>query len=283
MKAVETFNPRRTGYGATTMWDRFRLHHVFTDHSLMVHFETGETCVTTRFFGRMGESDYRLYKDRNIILASTTSGNFTTLLQKHKIALLDPETNKPVPASWLQKAATDATDQQLLVIDLDHMIAVGMGPAYTYSRRVTDPRRDWFHRKPRHVQQALGVYYPSPGVAPEGYSVRLTRPYRMSNDEKAHKESLTRAAKAWWTMSGWAEKSEHDVTVWRQLCAKSGVTAALAHSEMRTPVEWLNIKDKEFSDLNHVTRAKLVWNGATTNRVASYHTHLDVKATGNEQ
>ena len=279
MKGIDTFSARHRGSGPITEWDRFRLHHVFTDHSLMVHFETGETCVTTRFFGRMGESDYRLYKDRNIILASTTSGNFTTLLQKHEIALLDPETNKPMPASWLQKTSRGKVNQQLLVIDLDHMVAVNMHPTLSH----TDPRRGWVQRKPRHVQQAPGAYYPTPESAPEGYGVRLTRPYKMTDDEKAHKNSLIRAAKAWWTMSGWAEESEHDVTVWRQLCAKSGFTAALAYSEMRTPVEWLNIKDKEFSDLNHVTRAKLVWNGATTNRVASYHTHLDVKATGNEQ
>lgn len=282
MKSVDTFAPTCKYRGVNKRWDRFRLHHIYTDHNLMVHFETGETCVTPVFRSRLGPADYRFYGERNIIIAATTDPAFPTLLKKHKIALLDPMTNEPVPSSWLHKTSADGSSQQLLVIDLDHMVAVGMSPAaYASGMKYRDPRASWCDRKPWHIRQARGAYYPSPNAAPEGYSVRLSQPYRLTSDEKAHKDSLIHAAKSWWTLSGWEEEFETDP---RKSAAK-----LQAHSNeklnplpRRSSVEWLRLKDKEFADLSYVVRAKLALDGVYVERVLRYHRHLDVKYTGSE-
>jgi len=279
MKATETFNPHRSG--STTMWDRFNLHHMFTDGNKVVHFETGEMVVTFRFCGRVGPDDYRYYKHRNIIISSTTDSEFSHLLKQNGIGLCRPGDKTPMPASWLQKTIDGSTDAQTLVIDLDHMVAVNMTPLSGAGTGVSteDPRRNWIDRKPRHIQRVPGVYYPNRESAPEGYGVRVTRPYKMSDDEKAHLNSLTRACKAWWQMSGWAEfvanRPHHET--WARLVEASGLRTSRAQfRESLQMVRWSEIKDRAFENLKPTTIYRLIDNGVTVNRAASLHTHLDV-------
>ena len=278
MQGIDQFSSCRKGRCVPSEWDRFRLHHVFTDHNFVVHFETGEICVTTRFNGRVGANGYRLYKDRNVIIASTSDHSFTSLLRTHNIALLDPETDKPVPAAWMQKTADHKSAQQVLVIDLDHMVAVGMHPT-SRMPETKDPRRDWLYRKPRHIQQAPGVYYPSPNVAPEGHSIRLTRPHTMTDDEKAHEEGMVRAAKAWWAMSGWEETFNrgNSYDTWEKLSKADDRTSPQIRSDSGSSVRWSWLKDKNFSDVGLLNCARLALYGVSHSRVESCHTHLDVR------
>ena len=286
MKPSDHFNPHRLGPGATTDWDRFRLHHVFTDKRLFVHFETGETCITTRFVGRLGNSDYRLYRDRNVIIASTTN-DLSVLLKKHDLALVDPKTGTHIPTTWLQKTDDGSLDAQLMAIDLDHLMAVNIRPARG-AVGGHDPRRNWVDRKPKHIQQAPGAYYPTRDAEPEGYSIRLSRPYKMDADEKEHMESIKTACRAWWEMSGWAEKANQlgvaPVSLWHDLCDADNKSSAdpvrrAPHHQAHTAASWNRVKTMAFNDMPCTLRYQIVRNGITTLRTLSLHSHLRVEST----
>lgn len=264
----------------STQWDRFYLHHQYTDYMLVVHFETGEMCVTAQRHGRMTRERYRFYKDRHIIIGATSDFMLGKRMHEHGVALHHPETGEKMPMAWLNQDSDGSGSNQLLVLDLDRQMAVRLDPTSWL-----DGRGDHLSRAPEHIQKAGGVYYAHKGALPIGYPVTISRPYKMTPEEREHRKALTSSAEAWWEMSGWKDRTRN-CTVGDRIRMIVDASVGVPPSpggyfkwEQRglACVDWTAVKDQSFADLSPLVRYRIVANGIVVRRVKSQHAHLDIK------
>jgi hypothetical protein len=283
-------------------WDRFQLRHAFTDHNMFIHFETGESVATMAAVNRVGESDYRLYRDRNVIIAKTSSPSWPSLMKSFGMAVIDPETNDTVSAAWLNTTLSGKQDGQLMLIDLDHNIAVSMERGHI-PVDMHDPRWGWIERKPRHIRKTPGAYYPTPESTPEGFGIRLSRPTKLSADERDHKRGIEAACKAWWSTAGWESMTDPrnglgstgwstrdalweadddhfdknpDLVPTRVERSRSPSSLYEQRHYFEKPVVWSKVQNITFAILPPTARARIALNGVEVERSACVRSWLRV-------
>lgn len=260
--------------GMNVRWDQFDLLHQYTDWRTVIHFQTGEMCVTTQHRGRMEKSDYRLCKERNIMILSTTDFDSRQLLHDHGLQLCHPETGEKIVDSWLQKRPAGGTRRQMLVVDLDHDVAVRLDPA-----RVTPPRTPHLDWAPRHIQRARGVYYPTPTSRPLGYPVTVCRPHKLTPEERAHKTKLEASVRTWWALSGWAETGRRlgVLGLANKLAEVSG-EGSHRWIPWRGPTQWWHdVKDMDLADMSPLKRWWIMVGGIKVQREEEVVDYLKVK------
>lgn len=258
-------------------WDRYRTYFKTTTAGMVTHFITGEMCI--RAPGNWSSGLNGFYSDRNIIVASTANESFGRINQKYGIQLADPVTREPITDAWLRTAADGSAKGQRLLIDLDHQMAVALATPDRIASTV-----------PRHILRCGGVYYPSETAEPQGGAITVSRPHKVTPEEKARATELEAASSAWWSMSGWADiyEKNHGYLTDRMLGELSNTPPSREPSRnvfrssseaMRTPMTWDDIEGKTFADLSGLSRLRLHRHPVKFNRdveeVSSLHVYHD--------
>lgn len=227
-------------------WDHWRSFHVcdgpFTD------FESGE-CIWTD--SEPAPDLRRMYRQRNVQIVSTADAECPRLYL--------PGETTAIPAAWL-----NSSGQQIVAIDYDFNKVVRLMMS---SYHVRSNASDWAEMPvPHRFRGRCAVYWGGPGCEPVGTSLTISRPNKISADEKAYLQALRDQAAAWAAMMG------ADLTSWSiTLPDRSRGTF---HQK---PVPASRLLGKTFADLSLATRGQLHVHGYVVDRVSSQVPYLVVK------
>lgn len=156
-------------------WDDHKKFHMSLygvwSQRLFTQFEDGSMTLRP---GRIGPDCRRFYKDIGIQIVKGSDPDCPKLMM--------PD-GRPVPKAWV-KAET-------LVIDHDTRIVV---------TRRHQKRNSWVGERPPHAERA-SVYWPAPGLRPWGGVIFISRPQKLTKQQREQITTLRAACKAWYAFS----------------------------------------------------------------------------------
>lgn len=178
-------------------WDAWKRNHCTSGYSgPFVQFETGETICNSAHF----RPDVRtLYTKQGVRVADHTDKAFP--------AVMTPDGQR-VRMTWLGER------QRTFVIDDCTKYVIEIAPFQQYSTTNTrnkfiDPAKQthWCakHNVPLWLWGDCSVYWPGPGCKPVGPDIKLTRPRKVTTDEREFLAGFCAAMKAQLSMLGLAE------------------------------------------------------------------------------
>ena len=191
----------------TCSWDAFKRPynlHCTGYHTTFVQFDTGELiCIKNTF----NPDQRRFFKQLNVSIVGTG----------------DPHCPKFVTPDGraISKTTLARFKMQTLLVDHDTRRVVALRRqarnerigVYSTGGTVFKPA-DWQPHVPVSLRLEAYAYFPGPGEPPQGDRITLTWPKALTDDEKAHKDAMIRASKAWVEMTATKIKPYMKALLW---------------------------------------------------------------------
>lgn len=221
-----------------------------------VLFETGEFILTQARFKpkRRGE-----YKHLGVSILASTDYDFAKMLKDRK--LLTPDGDEVLP-SWLNQKA-----YQSLWVDHDHnrVVRLGYGRGKEHREAITPRLRSY-----------ASLYYASGNDAPVGGGmIEVSRPSKLTKDERAHIDMLRAACKAWDAI---AEEAKVPAGVWpsQQYNYNGGKCEVNPYYYSSKPAPVGALLKLEYADMTYAQKKQLLNSGVTHRRDVTTFSHLTI-------
>ena len=219
-------------------WDAFKRPHNLhgtSYYTTFVQFDTGELICTKNAFN---PDQRRFFKQLNVSIVGTGDPHCPKFVTPDGRAI-----SKTVLARFKMQTLLVDHDTRRVVALNSHARNVRTG-AYNTGDMVIKPA-DWQAHVPVSLRLEAYAYFPGPGEPPQGDRVKLTWPNALTDDEKAHKDAMIRASKAWVAMTATKRKhhakgllwSTHGALPFDQLGDEQRMQLAFSGWEMGVDVE----------------------------------------------
>lgn len=225
------------------LWDRYRdfYIHPVSNHAF-AQFHTGEMIVNQSSF----DPDQRkFYKELNVRIVSTADDDCPALYNR-------PSDAERIPKSWLTYSG-----QQFLLIDYDHLVAVGLSLLSNKRQSLLDEE---FPERFRNGY--VRAYYAGPKSPPTGQRILVERDTPFTPKQLAHLEEIKNACETWYSMS-------------RDQPTKQDERARYLKTTPRMPMS--AVVNSSFADMNDADRMRIAVSGYERGSNFVLHKQLYIK------